>query len=147
MTSFNSASLITPVSTLEFLPITQKCLKSDNFRLNRKCVSGYLIWYQHQTQQVRLRQKQTYKFDILPISRILGDFRSYRFSDDKTGSGNFQGIVPNIFISKSMTRLRLMPIFIWFNENLFFVLSTCTSYQRRGSRTDVSRQKHDMEYC
>ena len=28
----------------------------------------------------------------------------------------------------------------WFNENLFFVRSTCTSYQRCGSRTDVSRQ-------
>ena len=43
MTSFNSASLITPVLTIEFLPIIQKCLKTDNFRLNRKCVGGYEI--------------------------------------------------------------------------------------------------------
>ena len=147
MTSFNSASLITPVSTVEFVPITQKCLKTYNFRLNRKCVGGYEIWYQHQTYQARLPPKGTYKVDILTISRILGDFRSYRFFDDKTGSEHFQGIVPNIFISKSMTRLRLMTILIWFNENLFFVRSTCTSYLRCGSRTDVSRQKNDMEYC
>ena len=32
---------------------------------------------------------------------MLGDFRSDRFSADKTGSGHFQGIVPNIFIRKS----------------------------------------------
>ena len=31
----------------------------------------------------------------------VGDFRSDWFSDDKTGSGHFQGIVPNIFIRKS----------------------------------------------
>ena len=84
--------------------------------------------------------KGTYKVDILTISRILGDFRSYRFFDDKTGSEHFQGMVLNIFISKSMTRLRFMPILIWFNENLFFVRSTCASYQRCWSRTDVSRQ-------
>ena len=68
----------------------------------------------------------------------FGDFRSHRFSDDKTGSGHFQGIVPNIFISKSMTRLRFMPILIWFNKNLFFVRSTCRLISAVGANPGKS---------
>ena len=37
----------------------------------------------------------------------FGDFRSHRFSDDKTGSGHFQDIVPNIFIRKSTIPRRI----------------------------------------
>ena len=107
MTSFNSAPLITPVLTIEFLPFIQKCLKTDNFRLNRKCVGGYEIWYWYQTHQVWLPPKGANKVDILTLLRILGDFRSDRFSYDKTGSGHFQGIVPNIFIRKSTIPRRI----------------------------------------
>ena len=114
MTSFNSAPLITPVLTIEFLPIIQKCLKTDNFRLNRKCVGGYEIWYWHQTHQVWLPPEGANKVDISTLLRILGDFRSDRFFDDETGSRHFQGIVPNIFIRKStiLRRMRgLLTIF------------------------------------
>ena len=38
---------------------------------------------------------------------ILGDFRSDRFSDDKTGIWHFQGIVPNIFMRKSIVPRRI----------------------------------------
>ena len=35
------------------------------------------------------------------------NFRSDRFSDDKTGSGHLQGIVPNMFIRKSTISRRI----------------------------------------
>ena len=52
-------------------------------------------------------QKEAKKVDNLTFLGILGDFRSDRFFDDKTGSGNFQGIVPNIFIRKSTIPRRI----------------------------------------
>ena len=123
MTSFNSTSLIAPVSILEFLPIIQKNLKTDNFRLNRKCVGGHEIWYWHQTHQVWLPPEGANKVDISTLLRILGDFRSSRFFDDETGSRHFQGIVPNIFIRKSTILRRIRGL-----SAIFGVLPVFTDF-------------------
>ena len=68
------------------------------------------------------------------------------FFCDKTWRWHFSGIVPNIFISKSMIPRPLIPILLWLDGNLFLVTSTCTSYRRCGSRTDASRLKPDIEH-
>ena len=43
----------------------------------------------------------------------------YQFFRNKTWSWHFSGMVPNICIRKSMIARCLMPILVWFNENIF----------------------------
>ena len=76
----------------------------------------------------------------------LISFQSYQFFRDKTWRWHFSGMVPNIFINKTMIPRPLTPILLWLDENLFFVTSTCMSYRRCGSRTDASRRKPGMGY-
>ena len=61
----------------------------------------------------------------------------------KTGSWHFYGMVPNIFIRKSMIARCLMPILVWFYDNWFFEWSTNTSYQRCGSQTTACHKKRN----
>ena len=65
-------------------------------------------------------QKEAKKVDNLTFLGILVDFRSDRFFDDKTGSGNFQGIVPNIFIRKSTIARRKKGLSTIFDVLLVF---------------------------
>ena len=76
----------------------------------------------------------------------LISFQSYQFFRDKTWRWHFSGMVPNMFITKSMIPRPLIPILLWLDENLFLVTSTCMSYRRCGSRTDASRRKPGMGY-
>ena len=50
---------------------------------------------------------------IVRVGAILNNFRFYWFFGNKTGSGYFQGLVPNIFIKKLTIsrRLRAKPLF------------------------------------